>query len=100
MTTSVAALALAAALALVLATGHIEGITEQELYRARDRALLGLLAATAITLVWANEVWLGCMAASFVWHWRGTRELPSLVCWIGIGTAWMLATRLAAVAGR
>ncbi len=94
---------LAAALGLALLTATallvtIHGITEHELQRARDWTLLGLLVAAAGALTWAGDAWLGAMALSFALHWRSTAQLPSLVCWIGIAGAWMLATRLAAVA--
>ena len=78
----------------------IRGITEHELQHARDLTLLGLLVAAAGALVWAGEAWLGAMALSFAVHWRSTRQLPSLVCWIGIAGAWMLTTSLATLAGR
>lgn len=95
-------LPLAAALTLAVLTAAallvaIRGITEHELQRARDGILLGLLVAAAGALAWAGDAWLGAMALSFAWHWRGTAQLPSLVCWIGIAGAWTLATRLAAV---
>ena len=92
---SLAGLALTALCAAALVI-HVAGITEQELGHARDLTLLGLLVVSGGVLVWAGEAWLACMAASFAVHWRSHRQLPALVCWIGIAGAWLLATRLAA----
>ena len=91
-----AGLALAALCAAALVI-PVAGITEQELGHARDLTLLGLLVCAVGVLVWAGEAWLACMAASFAVHWRSHKQLPALVCWIGIAGAWLLATRLATV---
>ena len=93
MSPTVAALVLAIALGAAL-TVRIDGITERDLVDARDATLLGGLALVCAALVWANEIWLAAIAASYLVHWRSNRELPGLVCWIGIGAAWIGAQRL------
>lgn len=94
-TTSALVLAIGTALAIAI---PVPGITEVYVQRARDAALMGLLACAVGVLVYVGEAWLACIAASLTIHWRSHRELPSVVCWVGIAGAWLLATRLAAMA--